>query len=283
MTGIDGTDAPGHDDDLFAAGDLYGDLEEPLDEHAGGGAADGVPVDVAARLDDGLGADESVDWVLFDGDEGRLDLNQRRAFVAVVSSRFITAQSKPREWRALVANPGLIRSRLNDMFLELHIDLDREVAYKRQVAPEGERGKFPTLLYDTPYTREETVVLVYLRSRYLVEQMSGTPGRVLVDVDEIVEHSRSFRPPSHTDIAGIDAKTRKAIDNVRVAGLLVKTADEHRFEVPRAIEVVLEMETLERLLEWLRKANGSSDPPDEDRSPDSTMDDPTSQTPQEPA
>lgn len=214
--------------------------------------------DVDARLDDGLNGEDDAAWVLFDGDQGRLNLAQRKALVAVLHHRFITAQSKPKEWRALIANPRLIESRLNDMFLELHIDPAREVAYKRQVTAEGEPSQFPTLLYDTPYTREETVVLVYLRSRYLAEQMEGTAGRVLIDADDIVEHARNYRPASHTDLTVADAKTRRAIENLRTAGLLVKTTDTDRFEISRAIEVLLSMDTLERLLAWLKTSNGQT-------------------------
>lgn len=221
-----------------------------------------VEVDVAARLDDGLGQDDDPGWVLFDGDEGKLDLRQRCAYLALLKHRFITAQSKPQEWRAIVANPGLFTSRLNDLFLELHLDREREVAFKRQVSPEGERGKFPTLLYDTPYTREQTIVLVYLRSRHLTEQMSGTPGRVLVDEQDIVEYARQFHPSNANDPMELDRKIRKAIEFVTGTGLLIATTDQQRFEIPSAIEVVLSIDTLTRLLQWLKKSNDTEDPAD---------------------
>lgn len=54
-------------------GDSSG-LDDLLGNDAVRGRAGPAPVDVGARLDDGLGGEDNAEWVLFDGDEGRLDL-----------------------------------------------------------------------------------------------------------------------------------------------------------------------------------------------------------------
>ena len=108
--------------------------------------------------------EESVS--LFEGDEGGLEYGQRHALVTLLKQRFISARTHPRDWRVLVEHERVLRSRLNDLFLDLAIDRDREVAWKRQASTET-GGRFPTMLYDAAWSREETLVLVHLRDRVL--------------------------------------------------------------------------------------------------------------------
>ena len=108
---------------------------------------------------------------LFEGDEGGLDLAQRRVLVTLLKQRFISARTHPRDWEVLVDHERLVRSRLNDLFLELQVDRAREVAWKRQALSET-GSRFPTLLHDTSWSREETLVLVHLRTVFQRERVT---------------------------------------------------------------------------------------------------------------
>lgn len=191
--------------------------------------------------------------VLFEGDEGRLEIGQRRTLVALLKHRFITARTHPAEWRALVAAPALVRSRLNDLFLDLHLDLRREVAFKRQAVPDG-GGRFPTLLFDTAWSREETILMVYLRSRSRAEEASGVT-RVYVDREEMLDHVAALRPDHATDQATDVRRAGNAVENLTKAGLLIGPRGGDRFEVSPAIDVVLPLERLQELLRWLQEQN----------------------------
>ncbi|MGW4489011.1 DUF4194 domain-containing protein [Amycolatopsis sp. NPDC004368] len=193
---------------------------------------------------------------LFEGDEGGLMFAQRRALVQLVKEPFISAQTHEREWRALVANPRPISSRLNDMFMILELDLQREVAFKRQATPEGGGRRFPTLFYDHAWPREETIVLLFLRTRFHTEQAAGN-GRAFVDRDDIHEYLSHFRPASATDKAADRARVERAIEKVYKTGLLIGRKTATRFEIARAIEVVMPMTKLTELLAWLRQENGN--------------------------
>ena len=223
----------------------------------------------AKSTDGGLGWDDperelTSSVALFEGDEGGLELAQRRALVAIVKQRFITAESHPKEWRALVANPQLVRARLNDLFLDLHLDPDREIAFKRQVTPEG-GGRFPTLLRDTAWSREETILLVYLRSRSRSEQAAGAP-KTFIDREDMLEHIAAQRPAHATDHTGDGKRAAKAVENLNRAGLLIGASSADRFEVSRAIDVVLPLERLQSLLAWLEQQNAAgTTTPDEPR------------------
>lgn len=209
-------------------------------------------IEVDEVVDDEM-LDDSVS--LFEGDEGGLEYAQRRALVTLLKQRFISARTHPRDWTVLVEHERLLRSRLNDLFLDLQVDRAREVAWKRQASPEG-GGRFPTLLHDTAWTREETLVLVHLRDRLRAGQAGGD-ARVYVDRDDILDYIASYRPVHATDEAGDEKRARNAVISVAKAGLLIGTASEDRFEISEAVEPLLPLELLQELLEALQKANGT--------------------------
>ncbi|MDQ6525275.1 DUF4194 domain-containing protein [Nocardioides sp. LHD-245] len=221
------------------------DLTDPAE------AADPFEVDDFEVIDD-----RSVS--LFEGDEGGLEYAQRQALVALLKQRFISARTHPRDWQALVEHERVIRSRLNDLFLDLQIDRDREVAWKRQAVAEG-GARFPTLLHDTAWSREETLVLVHLRDRLRAGQAGGD-ARVYVDREDIVDYVASYRPAHATDESGDEKRARNAVTAVTKAGLLIATAAEERFEISEAVEPLLPLELLQELLEALQQANGTDAP-----------------------
>jgi hypothetical protein len=198
---------------------------------------------------------------LFEGDTGGLSLAQRRTLVALLKNRFISSSLNPAEWRVVREDPAPIKSRLNDMFLDLQVDLSYEVAFKRQAASESGAREFPTLLYDAPYTREETIALVFLRHRFQSERAAGHDD-VTVERDDLIAHIASFRPNHATDRSGDRSRTDKAIENLMKAKVLSKTNDSARLRVSPVIAVLLPLSRLRELWEWLKDQNGA--PGDED-------------------
>lgn len=192
---------------------------------------------------------------LFEGDEGGLEYAQRHALVTLLKQRFISARTHPRDWRILVEHERVVRSRLNDLFLDLAIDRAREVAWKRQATSET-GSRFPTLLYDAAWSREETLVLVHLRDRLRAGLASGD-ARVFIDREDIVEYVASFRPAHATDEAGDEKRARNAVLSIVKAGLLIGVASDDRYEISEAVEPLLPLELLQELLEALQRANGT--------------------------
>ncbi|MGZ4496857.1 MAG: DUF4194 domain-containing protein, partial [Nocardioides sp.] len=205
--------------------------------------------------------EEPASVSLFEGDEGGLDLAERRALVALLKQRFISARTHPQDWRALLDSEQVIASRLNDLFLELQVDRVREVAWKRQAVSETGQ-KFPTLLYDIAWTREETIVLVHLRDRYRAATAAGEE-RVHVDREDVVEYVAGFRPAHATDVSGDEKRARNAVAAVNKAGLLIGSPTDHRFEVSEAIESLLPVDRLRELLASLRQLNDPDAAPEE--------------------
>ena len=198
--------------------------------------------------------DGAESFSLFEGDEGGLTVEQRRTLVLLLKHRYISAALQPTEWRTLLASQSLLKSRLNDLFLDLHVDLHYEVAFKRQALGEGGE-RFPTLLHDVAYTREETILLVLLRQRFRSERASGV-DIVIVDRENLVDNVAHFRPEHATDRFGDARRAAAAVDSLAKARVLLKTSDPDRFRISAVIEVLLPIERLGELWEWLVEQNG---------------------------
>ena len=238
-------DVAAYDESLARADDVLDAVESVLDE-----GDDATPDELDAT---------SVS--LFEGDEGTLEHGVRHALVTLLKQRFVSARTHPRDWRTLMENEQVLRSRLNDLFLDLQLDREREVAWKRQAVSEA-GSRFPTLLHDVAWSREETLVLVHLRDR-LRSGLAGGEERVFVDVDDVLAYVASFRPPHATDESGDEKRARNAILSVAKAGLLIATGSEERYEISEAVEPLLPLELLRELLDALRKANSGELPPAE--------------------
>ena len=235
------------------------EIGDDLDDGAGDSADVGDLGEAAFSPVRSTGEADPTSLALFDGDQGRLTFAQRKVLVSLLKHRYLSAARHPAEWRALIDSEQVLRSRLNDLFLDLHLDREREVAFKRQAVPEDEVVVFPTLLHDTAYTREETILLIFLRQRFRSERAGGADD-VLVDRDELLGQVEHFRPPSSTNHSGDARKTITAIDSLRRAGILLKTSDEHRMKVSPVIEVLLPLPRLGQLLDWLLGQNGDDHP-----------------------
>jgi hypothetical protein len=202
--------------------------------------------------------DNPESFSLFEGDEGGLTVEQRRTLVLLLKHRYISAALQPAEWRTLLTSQSVLKSRLNDLFLDLHVDLHYEVAFKRQAVGEGGE-RFPTLLHDVAYTREETILLVLLRQRFRSERAAGV-DIVLVDRDNLVDNVAHFRPEYATDRFGDARRATAAVDSLAKARVLLKTSDPDRFRISAVIEVLLPIERLTELLQWLVEQNAADLP-----------------------
>ena len=213
--------------------------------------------------------DEYVGSVsLFEGDEGGLEMGQRQTLVTLLKQRFISARTHPRDWPVLIEHERLLRGRLNDLFLDLMIDRDREVAWKRQAVSES-GARFPTLLHDTAWSREETLVLVHLRDRYRAGRAAGDT-RVFIDREDVIDHIASFRPTHATDESGDEKRARAALASVVKSGLLIGAVGDERYEISEAIEPLLPLDLLADLVAAVRQANSGETPYETDDSVDAS-------------
>jgi hypothetical protein len=206
--------------------------------------------------------DPSAPQPLFPGDTGRLTRRVRDVLVSILKRRYVSAELHPQEWQIIQAHQGVLTSALHDLYLELVVDRTYEVAYKRQAVSET-GNKFPTLLYDREYNREETILLVHLRRLLRTHQQTGE-DQVFVDKDTLVAEITSFRPATSTNQVEDEKKARNAIDSLTREGLLLAQGDEDRMRISPVVEAILPVERLRDLAGWLRSENN---PDSDDDSP----------------
>lgn len=206
--------------------------------------------------------DEELALAMFEGDTGTLFPEQRRCLHALMRHRYISADHHPDHWAVLLANQDVLKSRLNDLFLDLHVDRDLRVAFKRSATPEdGEQ--LPSLLRNTSHTKEETIVMISLRQRFFAQRQEGDYA-VFVDRQALLDAVADHRPETATHRAMDHKRANNAIDGLATAGVLLRTDDLDRFQISPIIEVLLPIEKLRALWIWLMTANGSDQTPTQD-------------------
>jgi hypothetical protein len=213
------------------------------------GFTDGEVLDPALELHGDF--DQSEGAGLFEGDDGSLKVTQRNALIALLKKEFISARTDSVEWKALLESPAAIRRVLNELFLDLVLDRERGVAYKRQVKSPAGGTAYSTLLYDRRWSREETIVLIHLRTRHRAERLGGAE-RAYIDRQDILDQVAEYRPVNATDISGAASRAEKAVESICKTGLLVGPRTGERFEISEAIEVLMPIHRLKELLAWLQ-------------------------------
>lgn len=209
-----------------------------------------------------LSVDESArSLALFEGDLSRLFPDQRRCLHALLKRRYLSAEHDPELWQTLQENTELITSRLNDVFLDLFIDRHRGIAFK-QPAPDDGATSMPSLLRNLAHTKEETIVMVYLRRKFFASRQEGDEA-VFVDRTALLDEVAEMRPEHATNRAMDHKRATKAIENLATAGILLGKSDADRFQISPIIEVLMPIEKLRALWTWLIEANQGRSESDE--------------------
>lgn len=202
--------------------------------------------------------DENPAVVEFDGDTGTLHADARAALVALLSNRFITAATHKKEWTGLAAHHYDIRSRLNDMYLDLEYDARYGVAFKVQVRNTDSTRTFPHLLRSMTWTREQTIVLVHLCIVHRNQTVAGA-SRAIVSTADIHAFAASVRPKAATDLHMDAGRIDRAIASIAATGLLDSTKDEGVYVIAPVIERLMPVTKLRELLTFLTSERPTDD------------------------
>ena len=227
----------------------------------------------ATSVDPGDGPDSSQSANLFAGDTGSLRLETRRVIVQLLLGPALDARRQSKLWPVLVRDEAIVRARLHELFLDLVIDRELEVAFTRQlVSPELE---LPVLLRRTPLTLLDSALLLFLRQR--LTESDAQMERAVVGAQEMAEHLSMFQREATTDHARFGKQVQHAIDNAVKYSLLRKLRNsDERFEVAPTLKLLFSAEEILALGRSYRAQDGgqlttngsaavSGDPPqDED-------------------
>jgi hypothetical protein len=228
---------------------------------------------MSTAIDDGTTPGDTQPWnsdepaedensPLFEGDLGQLAAEVRRALVVILKRRYVSAERDPDVWRILVENRIALETRLNDMFLQLVVDRDYGVAYKRQAVPDG-GGTFPTLLHNAAYSREQTILMVHLRSVFRSGLSDGGEA-VFVDSQELVDEVANYLPEGTTNKVDADRAAQRAVEALCKSDILLQTPEPGRYRISPIIEVLLPVGRLQELAESLSESSATpGDEPEE--------------------
>ncbi|UOT02375.1 DUF4194 domain-containing protein [Rhodococcus opacus] len=173
----------------------------------------------------------------YPGDTGELDLETRRALVQLLKGPLVTAAKHPEVWRAVIRDERLLRSRLADVFLDLVIDDENELAFTRPA--ETGNANTPTVLRTERLTFMDTVMLLALRQRLLRAQAGE---RVMVDLDELREQLELYRTAGDTDPAGYAKRINASWKKLDKYSLLTKTSTDDRMEISPVLRQLFDAE-----------------------------------------
>ncbi|MFF0989312.1 DUF4194 domain-containing protein [Kocuria nitroreducens] len=195
-----------------------------------------MTADAAARPDGAPGGPEparpSAPDQLWDGDTGTLSADARRTFVQLVKGPYLSRQRHGQLWSVLTEAPELFRSRLADLFLELVLDADHELAFVRTVRVE--ELDVPRLTRTKPMTFMDTAMLLHLRR--LVTSAQGE--RVMVGEDDVLEHMEVYRDPTDTDRAGFTKRVSASWTKLTQHGVLQRAGEPGRREISPILRLI---------------------------------------------
>lgn len=181
---------------------------------------------------------------LFAGDSGELPLDTRRLLVQLLAGPFLDGRRHQRLWPVLVRDEWVIRRRLMELFLELVIDRDAQVAFTRQ-ADTGDL-EVPLLLRRAPLTFIDSILLLFLRQRLTQSDAQG--DRAVVAANEMTEFLTLYERAASTDHAGFTKRVHASMEKMKKYNILQKIrSSEERFEISPTLKLLFSAEEIQAL------------------------------------
>ncbi len=200
---------------------------------------------------------------LYQGDSGELSLDARRVMVQLLAGPSLDGQRHSKLWPILIRDEAAIRSRLSELFLQLVIDRDLQVAFTRQ-AETGDL-EVPRLLRRANLTFLDSILLLHLRQQLTQAEAHGE--RAVVSSGEIVEFLGVYEQAGNTDRALFEKRIHASIEKIKKHSILRKIrASENRFEISPTLKLLFsaeEIQVLTRIYRDMRAPDESSEQDDE--------------------
>lgn len=204
----------------------------------------------------------------FAGDTGLLPLETRRVLVQLLLGPSIDATRQRHLWPILLRDEAVLRSRLHDLFLDLVVDSDQQVAFTRQVVAESIDA--PVLLRKAHLTFLETALVLALRQR--LTQADAAGERAVVAHEDLQAHLGVFERVANPDQARFGRQVAGAIEKAKKLGLVrLLPGGQQRYEVSPTLKLLFPAEaiqaltqTYQALLDGGAPEPGIADPDDDD-------------------
>ena len=184
---------------------------------------------------------------------GSLVDESRRVLVALLQGPFLDGRKDTARYGQLLRDRAAIESRLADLFLELVLDDDAQVAFVRQSEDDPDAPKLLRRL--TGLNRLDSVLLLVLRQMLLTQSSRGQ--RAVVSEAEIQQALAAYRRTTSTDEAGFAKEVRGSIAKIQRAGLLEEQGDS--YEVSPVLRLMIGPDTAREFIGLYRDAGVAID------------------------
>lgn len=206
------------------------------------------------------GADALGRPQIFAGDAGTLKAETRRCLVALLSGPSVDGRRQPALWSVLIRDRRDLTSRLHDIFLDLVVDTEQQVAFIRQVSSEDGEG-IPILLRRQQLTFVESALVLFLRQR--LTEADSANERAVVAGQDMLDHLSVFEKAHNTDGVKFDKQCAAAVEKCKTLNLIRPIrGSEGRFEVSPTLKLLFGVEDIQALTatyESLKTAPAESD------------------------
>lgn len=181
----------------------------------------------------------------FAGDTGTLKPETRRCLVALLSGPSVDGRRQPALWTVLVRDRKDLASRLHDIFLDLVVDTEQQVAFIRQVSSE-DGDSMPILLRRQQLTFVESALVLFLRQR--LTEADSANERAVVATQDMLDHLSVFEKAHNTDGVKFDKQCVAAIEKCKTLNLIrpIRSSD-GRFEVSPTLKLLFSAEDIQAL------------------------------------
>lgn len=181
---------------------------------------------------------------LWKADQGELELTTRRVLARLVAGPYIDADDQRDLWSVLIEQERVVRSRLNDMCLELVMDSEAGLAFARNITADSSQ-KIPKVMRTDTLTHLATMLL--MRVRQLQLQASARGEVAYTDFDEIREFLRPYISADGVqDDMTINKRVSGAISSVKRYSILTDHGD--RMRISSIVSLIVTPETMDRYL-----------------------------------
>src|SRR6185369_5062684 len=216
-------------------------MNSPID-----GSADDFDLDAGEDQDDAAVENEAT----FERDTGTLPVPARRVLVRLLQGPSLDARRHEKLWNVLKRHEVVLRSRLHDLFLELVVDNQSNVAFTRQVV--SEEVDIPILLRRQSLNFLESVLLLFLRQK--LTHSDAQAERAVVDQLEMLEYLKAYERNDNVDMSRFGRQMDSAIEKAKKLGVLLKLPGaEGRFEVSATLRLLFPVEEIEALTAAYRR------------------------------
>jgi hypothetical protein len=202
------------------------------------GTGDGADIDSGNGHDPGLASD-------------RLAEPARRALVSLLLNRYICRARHRVAWQGILTSEKDLRARLDEMYLDLVVDHEAEVAFKQQ----QDGDDVPRVLRrEKALSRDASFVLIFLRREYAFADPDDGP--MMVTRDQIAEFLRPYREDGDSDDARFSRRVDAAINTLVKPWQVLEPdpAVDYLFTVSPVVVPLIGVDEMRRFEEAFRQA-----------------------------